>query len=751
MSTPAPTRRTLGTSIPRPDAREKVTGAARYAADVALEGTLTGRVLRSPHPHARIVAVDARAARAIPGVRAVLTGADVAGAMAGRRIFDMPLLAHERVRFVGEPVAAVAAVDRESAERALAAIRVTYQPLPALLTAQEAMAPGAPLLHPDFNAYRGVRPLEHPSNVFVHPVWGAGDVEQGFAEAEVVLEGTYQTALTHQGYMEAHACTVRALADGTAEVWASNKAPHYTREQVALAAGLEPERVLMRHAVIGGDFGGKGSQMQMAIAYRLSRLADAPVRMVLDYAEELGAANPRHPAEVHVKVGAKRDGTLTAAQVRGVFSTGAYAAFLPLGFLPGPRHCVGPYRIPHARVDAAHVYTNRVPAGHMRGPGEPQAIFALESHLDEVAHTLAMDPADLRARNLVREGDANGLGERFEHLQGDATLRVALEASGYHTPLPARAGTVVRGRGVALGERTPGGGQTHAGVAVDRAGAITVRTSVYEQGSGTYTTLVQMCADALGVAPEGVRVLAWEPGETGFDSGAGASRNSRMVTHALTGALDDLRTALTQAAVSALGWPAASVLVTDGAMRRTDTGEALPLGALVERSGQEAISGAGDYDDATHAHSTAFTVQVAQVAVDTETGQVRLERLTSVHDAGTVLNPQGHEGQVRGGALQGVGYALMEELPVAEGRVGTLSLADYRIPSTADLPDVRVVTLEHLGAGVGPLDIKGIGENPLSPVAPAIANAIRAATGVRVRSLPLSAEKVRAALREAGR
>jgi CO/xanthine dehydrogenase Mo-binding subunit len=613
------------------------------------------------------------------------------------------------------------------------------------------MAQDAPLLHPDFNTYRGVKPLERPSNEFVHPVWGTGDVDAGFAEADLVLEGTYRTALTHQGYMEAHACTVRSLPDGSAEVWASNKAPHYTREQVASAVGLEPERVLMRHAVIGGDFGGKGSQMQMAIAYRLSSEAGAPVRMVLDYAEELGAANPRHPAQVHVKVGVKRDGTLTAAEVRGVFETGAYAAFLPLGFLPGPRHCVGPYRIPHARVDAAHVYTNRVPAGHMRGPGEPQAIFAFESHLDEVAHALGMDPATLRARNLVREGDANGLGERFEHLQGEATLRAALDAAGWSEPLPSSQGPVVRGRGVALGERTPGGGQTHAGVFVDREGAVTVRTSVYEQGSGTYTTLVQMAVDALGVAPERVRIVPWEPGETGFDSGAGASRNSRMVTHALADALEAARDALAQAAVTTLGWPIGAVAVTDGAVRREDTGEAVPLGMLVERAGGAPIGGTGDYDDMTHAHSTAFTVQVAQVAVDTETGQVRLERLTTVHDAGTVLNPQGHEGQVRGGALQGIGYALMEELPVADGRVSTLSLADYRIPTAADLPEVRVVTLEHPGAGVGPLDIKGIGENPLSPVAPAIANAIRAATGVRVRSLPLSAERVRAALREAGR
>jgi CO/xanthine dehydrogenase Mo-binding subunit len=260
-----------------------------------------------------------------------------------------------------------------------------------------------------------------------------------------------------------------------------------------------------------------------------------------------------------------------------------------------------------------------------------------------------------------------------------------------------------------------------------------------------------MTADALGVAPERVRIAPWEPGETGFDSGAGASRNSRMVTHALADALGAARDALAQAAVAALGWPTGGVSVQDGAVRRTDTGEAVPLGALVERAGGEPISGMGDYDDMTHAHSTAFTVQVAQVAVDTETGRVRLDRLTTVHDAGVVLNPQGHEGQVRGGALQGVGYALMEELPVDGGRVSALSLADYRIPSPADLPDVQVVTLEHPGAGVGPLDIKGIGENPLSPVAPAIANAVRAATGVRVRSLPLSAERVRAALREAGR
>ncbi len=739
------TRQAVGRSAPSPDGREKVTGAARYTADASPRGVLHGRVLRSPHPHARIRGIDASAAAKLPGVHAVVTGADLAGTMSGRRILDMPVLASEVVRFVGEPVAAVAAIDQETADRALALIAVDYEPLPAVFDVREAVEPGAPLLHPRFNDYAGVKPQDEPSNLFVTSTWGQGDPEAAAGAADLVIEGTYTTPVVHQAYMETHSCLVEAAADGGMEVWASNKAPHYVRKQVADSTGVPEPMVRIHHVAIGGDFGGKGSPMNIPLCYFLAKAAGRPVQMVMDYAEELTAANPRHPAEVRVTTSVKRDGTIVTCDIEGYFNTGAYAAFVPLGFLPGPRHAVGPYRIPDARVRAYHVYTNKVPAGHMRGPGEPQAIFAMESHIDVIARTLGLDPAEVRLRNVIREGEANALGELYHDLHGAETIEAALEASGYHAPPPAPDGAVRYGRGVAIGERAPGGGQTHAAVTFRPDGRVVVHTSIFDQGSGTYTTIRQMAADVLGMSPERIDVEVWDTPETGFDSGAAASRNSRMASEAVHEAASAARDALFALAAELQGWPQDRIALEGGALRRTDTGERAELSDLLAHA-RTPVTGSADFDDTTHAHVTAFTVQVAEVSVDTETGQVRLLRFTSVHDAGRVLNPMGHEGQVRGGAMQGIGFGLMEELAIADGRVTTPSFADYKVPSMADIPVMQAIAIESDG-GIGPFNIKGIGENPVSPAAPAIANAIEDAVGVRITDLPITAERVYRALR----
>ena len=742
------TEQMVGRSIPRTDGREKVTGAARYAADVRREGTLWGKVLRSPYPHARIRHIDASQADRVPGVHAVLTGADLAGAMCGRRIVDMPLLASGVVRFVGEPVAAVAAVDEDTAQQALDSIEVTYAELPAVFDAEEAAGTDAPLLHPGFNGYAGVTLQDTPSNVYATPIWGQGEPEEGFADADLTIEGTYTAAVVHQAYMEPHTCLVETASDGGMEVWASNKAPHYIREQVARATGVPAPLVRIHHVVIGGDFGGKGSAMNIPLCYFLAKAARRPVLMVMDYAEEFAAGNPRHAARIHVKMGLKRDGTFVACHVEGTFNTGAYAAFVPLGFLPGPRHAVGPYRIPHAKVVARHVYTNQVPSGHMRGPGEPQAIFAVESHIDVIARTLGLDPADVRLRNVVRDGDANALGERYHDLHGAETIEVALEAAGYHAPRPAPAPHLRYGRGVAIGERAPGGGETHASVTFRTDGSVVVHTSIFEQGSGTYTTMRQIVADVLGIPLDRIDLAVWDTDETGFDSGAGASRNSRMASEAAYDAATEAREALFRLAAELEGWPDDRMRFDGDAVCNTDTSQTIALTDLLART-DRTVSGRADYKDPTHANVTAFTVQVAEVAVDVETGQVSLLRFTSVHDAGRVLNPQGHDGQIRGGAMQGIGYGLMEELPIRDGRVATPSFADYKVPSIADIPEMQAIAVESDG-GVGPFNIKGIGENPVAPVAPAIANAVDDAVGVRIHDLPITAEKVYAALRAKG-
>jgi CO/xanthine dehydrogenase Mo-binding subunit len=735
-----------GRSLPRIDGPEKVTGAITYTADVPIPNALWGRLLRSSRPHARIISVDVSAAKALPGVHAVITGADVGDRMTGRRIFDIPLLATETVRFVGDPIAAVAAVDEETAERAINLIRVEYTDLPTVYDPLEAIKPGAPLLHPGFNEYEGVKPQDVPSNTYVMPTWGVGDVEEGFKLADEIIEGTYSTALMHQAYMESHTCLVSIADDGRIDVWTSNKAPHYIKPQIAQTTGVDVDRVHIHHVAIGGDFGGKGAPMNVPICYFLAEASGRPVRMVMDYAEEFSAANPRHPSAVTVRTGVKRDGTIVANDIVAYFNTGAYAGFVPLGFLPGPRHAAGPYKIPHSQVTAHHVYTNRVPAGHMRGPGEPQTIFAMESHLDVVARKLGLDPVHVRLKNVIRDGDVNGLGEEYQDLHGAEAIERARTASGYRTPGgEPTAPRVKRGWGMGIGERAPGGGETHVGVTFTTDGSVVVHTSIFEQGSGTYTILRQMVSDVLQIPPERVSVEVWDTDETGFDSGAGASRNTRMASEASYYAALEAKAALFRLAAELLGWPEEAMKLSNDTVSRTDAEGSIELVELLGRM-DITVGGTYDYKDMAHSHVTAFTVQVAEVEVDTETGNVTLTKLTSLHDAGHILNPMGHDGQINGGAIQGMGYGLMEELPVHDGRVAALSFADYKIPSIADVPQMQTLTTESEG-GVGPFNVKGIGENPSSPMAPAIANAVADAIGVRITDLPITAEKVYRALR----
>jgi len=743
MASQQPTPYITGSSLPRTDALGKVTGAALYTADVPVPDSLWGRLLRSPHPYARIKSVDVARARALPGVHAIVTGADVAGHMTGRRIFDIPLIANDVVRFVGDIVAAIAAVDKITADRAAALIDVAYEVLEPLLSPVEATKQGASLLHPDFNDYAGAKPLDEPTNVFASTTWGIGDPDAGFAQADVVIEGNYTTAMMHQAYMETHNCLVDINADGRVDIWASNKAPHVVKRDVAQSTGVDQADLHVHHVSIGGDFGGKGGQMNIPIAYFLARAARQPVRMVMDYQEELSAANPRHPTQISVKTGAKRDGTIVACEIDALYDTGAYAGFLPLGFLPGPRHAVGPYSISNARVTANHVYTNRVPAGHMRGPGEPQTIFAMESHIDVVAHHLGLDPADVRRKNVIHEGDLNGLGEEYHDLHGAEALEAALAAADYAKPRPA-SGNIRRGRGVGIGERAPGGGETHAAVTFQPDGSVVIHTSIFEQGSGTYTILTQMVADVLHVPPHLITVEVWDTDETGFDSGAGASRNTRMASEAVTNAAHEAKSSLFKLAAELLGWPEESIELTPDGLSRAPAPETIAIADLLART-DTIITGSYDYKDMAHSHVTAFTVQVAEVAVDIDTGNLTVERLTSVHDAGQVLNPIGHTGQVNGGVIQGFGYGVMEEVVVSEGRVETQSFADFKIPTIADVPPFQGIVIESEG-GVGPFNIKGIGENPSSPMAPAIANAVADATGVRITDLPITAEKIYRAL-----
>jgi len=718
----------------------KVTGRALYTADVQLPGTAWGAVVRSPFPHARIVAIDPSPALALPGVLAVLTARDLPPGRVGRRLRDLPILADGVVRFVGERVAAVVAEERAIAEEAALAVVVEYEELPAVLTLREALAPGAPVIHPNLAEYEGLPgPPPTQPNVLARRTYGYGDVDAGFRHADVVIQRRYTLHRQHQAYLEPHACLVWTRPDGTADLWLTNKTPFQAQEQLAHALGVPKEWLRIHVTPIGGDFGGKGSVMDAPVAYYLSKACGRPVRMVMSYVEELTAAASRHAAQITMKTGVTRDGRIVAHQVRAIFDSGAYGAFKPSPTLDlmGVTRLGGAYRIENLEVEALMVYTNTMPAGHMRSPGMPQAIFALESQVDALARAIEMDPVEFRRRNLIRDGEPTPAGERWEQVRAVETLEAAARAANWGAPLPPNVG-----RGIAIGEHGAGTGTATVRAGRDEAGWY-LCTGAPDTGTGSHTVLQQVAAEVLAVPPASIRVETTDTLAFPFDFGVGGSRVTHVYGRAAQEAATRLREQLLTAAAGRLGVPVDQVGWERGQMRLPDGTLADPYALL----GPCEVE--GQYEGTDAVRVTSFCAQVAEVEVDRATGKVTVRRIVSAHDTGTIINPVAHRGQVLGGIAQGLGYALMEELAVSDGLVTTPSLAEYKIPTMEDMPAVEIVTVPT-EVGPGPFAAKAIGETPNVPTAAAIANAVEDAVGVRLVELPLTPERVYRALQRQG-
>jgi CO/xanthine dehydrogenase Mo-binding subunit len=720
--------RIVGQPIARLDGIEKVGGTTRYSADVALPGLVWGKVLRSPLPHARIVRIDTAKARAVPGVLAVLTARDLPDVLVGRRMFDMPVLARDRVRFIGEKVAVAAALDPDLAEEALALVDVEYEDLPAVVDAMAAIEPGAPLVHENPGAYEGAPPERPHPNVQSVLRFALGDVEAGFREADRTFEHTFRTQLAHHGYLEPHAGVVAIDDDGRVQVWASNKMPFRLKELLAHALQLPKEQIRVNLTAIGGDFGGKGSLMDLPLAYHLARVTGRPVKMVMRYTEELMAGNPRHPSIITLRTGVMKDGRIVARRVRAVFNSGAYAAFKPAPSvnLGGAGMGAGVYRIPNLSIESLCVYTHSIPCGHARSPGEPQMVFAGESHMDMIAKELGLDPAEFRRRNLLADGDRLANGHHLEHVRAKETLEAALEASDWSREKP---GPWI-GRGMAMTHRHIGVGFTNAHVRLETKGTVTLVIGLPDTGTGAHLVLRQVVAEVLGLSLHEVQVELATTDVFETDSGVGGSRVTHTGGQAAYRAAEKLKEQI-RAEAEKIGTPGASfATIAQAAARDGRTLEASYF-----------------YDAKTHAAVTSFTAQVAEVAVDPQTGQVTVRRFTTAHDVGTIINPLGHQGQIEGGLVQGLGFALSEELATEGGRISTLSLGDVKLPTVADIPPLTTVLLED-PVGPGPFRAKAIGEGSISAVAPAIANAVADACEVRILDLPITAEKVYFALKE---
>ena len=736
------TRKVVGNPTPRVEGEDKVTGKAVYAVDVTLPGMLWGRVLRSPIPSGRIKRIDVSRARELPGVKAIVTGEDVTGLKIGRRLYDMPILADGVVRFIGEKVAAVAAETELIAEQALDLIEVEYEELEPVLDPVKAMEPSAPLLHPDVVTYKGLpEKLEAPSNDFIYKTWKKGDINVGFKQAELIVENTFTTKQVHQAYIEPHSCVVKADPLGGAEIWACSKVPYAIREQVANAVRVAPEKLVVHPVYIGGDFGGKGDFMDIAVCYFLSLKSGHPVKMVMDYDEEFMASNPSHSSIIKVKTGVKKDGTLIAHHMEFIFDSGAYGAFKPNAFLNGPHLSAGPYNIPHVFIEEHMVYTNKVPCGHMRAPGDPQGFFANESQMDLVARKLGMEPAAFRKKNLMHDGDVSPVGEEISHIKAEETLQRALQDSGYYKPKPKNVG-----RGITMVQWLPNSGQGSVALKLDEKGTITLSSAMLDQGAGTYTLLCEIVAEELKVPLEKIGVETLDTSRGVKDTGVGASRATRVYGNAAYDAAVKAVDEIKKTAAEHMGCSPDDLVLAEGAVLHKRAERRMTYPELVKAKGSP-ISVLGSYSDTSKVHEASMCAQIAEVEVDPETGQVKLRKFTSTHNTGTVLNPLMHQGQIEGGAVMGMGYALMEHLIIEDGKVVTANFGDYKIPTIMDIPPLETSVTE-IPKGPGPYNSMAIGETSNIPVAAAIANAVEDAVGVRIKDLPITSEKVFTALRK---
>lgn len=736
------TRKIIGNSTPRVEGEDKVTGKAKYAVDITLPGMLWGKCLRSPIPSGRIRRIDASRALRLPGVKTVITGEDVTGLRIGRRVYDMPIVADGVVRFIGEKVAAVAADTAEVAEQALDLIEVEYEETEPVLDPVKAMAPSAPLLHPDVMGYKGLpEKLARPSNEFIYKVWKKGDINVGFQQADVVVENTFTTKTVHHAYIEPHSCVAQVDASGGAQIWSCSKVPYAIREQVANAIRVPPEKLVVHPVYIGGDFGGKGDFMDIAVCYFLSKKSGRPVKMIMDYGEEFVAGNPRHASIIKVKTGVKKDGTLVAHHMEFIFDSGAYGAFKPNGFLNGPHACAGPYRIPHAFIEEHMVYTNKIPCGHMRSPGDPQGFFANESQMDLVARRLGMEPAAFRKKNLMRDGDIDPIGEEVGHIKAEETLQRALQEAGYHRPKPKNVG-----RGVAMVQWLTNSGFGSVALTIDEKGMVTLASAMLDQGGGTYTLLCEIVAEELKVPLEKIRVQCLDTQSGIKDSGIGGSRGTRVYGNAGYDAAIKAVAEIKRLAAEEMGCSLDELVLANGAVLHKRAERRITYPELVKAKGSP-ISVLGSYNDTSKVHDASMCAQIAEVEVDPETGQVQLKKFVQAHNTGTVLNPLMHQGQIDGGTVMGIGYALMEHLMIDDGKVATTHFGDYKIPTIQDVPPMRTVVTE-MPKGPGPYNSMAIGETSNISVAAAIANAVEDAVGVRITELPITAEKVFQALRK---
>ncbi len=753
----------IGRSPARLDAYEKVTGRAVFAVDLKLAGMLHARVLRSPIPHGRITHIDVSKAETLPGVIAVVTGKDFPGSF-GATVQDQNFLAREKVRFVGDPVAAVAAVNLDAAEEALSLIKVEYEPLTAVLDPVEAMKPGAVLIHEELSQYAtapGIFPVAG-TNICNHFKLRKGDVEKGFTESHVVLEDTYTTQMVQHAHLEPHASIAQVDPSGKILIWSNTQTPYFNRKALARALNLPLNKVRIIGTSVGGGFGGKSYLKAEPICVALAlKTKNRPVKLVYTREEEFGVAPVRHPTVIRCKTGMKGDGTWVAQETELIFDTGAYADIGPRVVRNAGFSAAGPYKIPHVHIDSYCLYTNNPVGGAFRGFGIPQITWAIESHLDAMAEKLGIDPVELRLKNAVEEGSVSATGQVLHSVGLKETLRRAAEKIGW-----GRSQGPGRGKGIAcMHKSTVTPSASAAFVKLNEDASVTLLCSAVEMGQGASTALAQIAAEELGVPVDMISVVRPDTDFTPYDMASVSSRSTFFVGNAVRRAAADAREQLLDIAAEILeanpkdlelkegkvqvrGVPEKAISITE-----LPLGEAFYVGVKGRGRGRPVLGrGTFTVEDATPLDRETgqgknpsvfwmYATQAAEVEVDPRTGRVKVLRISAAHDVGRSIHPQSIEGQIEGALVMGVGTALFEKMELEEGRVKNRSFADYKIPSALDAPEMIPIIVEEPHSR-GPYGAKGLGEPALAPTAPAIANAIYAAVGVRIKDLPITPEKI---------
>lgn len=759
----------MGNEMRRIDALEKVTGTARFPGDMKRPDLLVGKILHSRIAHGRIRRINTEKAESLPGVFAVITGADFPDVLTGMVIQDERTMTKDKVRYFGEPVAAVAAVDEQTADQALELIELEIEELPGVFSFDQSTRPGAPLIHEDFKNYKTPKPLRRYGNICLHTKIERGDIHMGFAESDIVFEDTYTMPVVHQAPMEPKAVVAERDLYGRLHLWCCTARPFAVREGVAHALGLPMSDVRVTGLRVGGHFGGKGEATVEPIVAMLALRAKKAVKLEMSRRDDFLSANPRHSMEITVKTGVKKDGTLTARQALVKSDTGAYAYFGPAATSNATIFIAGPYRIPNLLIEGICAYTNKISCGPCRAPGAPQAHFAGETQLDRIARELNMDPIALRLKNALREKDTTATGQVLDDVGYREALSQLQTAVKEHFGKRKGAGKdMAFGIGVAGGFWGMPGLGSSATVKLNEDGTAVLSTGAVEIGAGSNTAMALLVSEGLGIPFEHITVVSGDTDTCPYDFGAIGSRTTQAMGVAVHKAIEGVRNQLLDFAEKHLEAPREILLFRDGKICASERPEvAVPIAVAahylsIVNGGPVIATGTNTAPnppfDTEHVDSNVvpsrpfycFGAQAAAVEVDRVTGKVTVLKVLAAHNVGKAVFPAGVEGQIQGGVAMGLGYALSEEVIFSEGRPLNDSFLDYRIPTMEDVPDIIPIIVEKENARI-PEDIRGIGEPPTIPTAAAVANAVYDAVGIRLKHLPLTPERVFRGLDSDGR